>query len=261
VGDSNACKIQGQYNTATYFGTISQFSDSSLAPLAGSDAVSSYSNAAVGAGSGTNCGSTSTYVGQVFTAPSSNITGIAVDKSNGLWISNGTSSGNGFDGLTYLSAPTASTGISTSSYSLVNGVLPTQTSASTSGTTFTKAGAIAVDGNNNAWISNQTAKSVVEAAFTGSGITLLTPGQGGSYGTGAAYGIGFVHNTGSSLGIAVDPSGNVWVANNATSGTYTNQAAGTTNVGNSVTVIVGAAGPVVTPLSLAIKNTKLGQKP
>jgi hypothetical protein len=142
------------------------------------------------------------------------------------------------------------------------GVAPTQTVASTAGTTLTKAGAVAVDGNNNAWIGNQSTASVVEATLSGSTITFLTPGQGGNYGTGAAYGIGFQHNVSSSLGIAVDPSGNVWVANNTTgTTTYTNQAAGTTYVGNSVTVIVGAAGPVITPLALAIKSNKLGAKP
>jgi hypothetical protein len=262
AGDANACKITGQYNASTYFGTLNLFADSSLAPLAGSDAVSSFSNATVGPGSSTNCGSSSTSVGQVFTAGANNITGLAIDRNNGVWIVDVRTSNTGFDGLTYLTAPTASTGVSPSSYYLVNGVAPNQTTVSIPGTTLTKAGAVAVDGNNNAWIGNQSASSVVEATLQGSTIVLDTPGQGGNYGTtGAAYGIGFVHNISGSLGTAVDPSGNVWFTNNGTGNTYTAQGAVSTNVGNSVTVIVGAAGPVVTPLALAIKSSKLGAKP
>ena len=262
AGDANACKVVGQYNASTYFGTLSLYNDSSLVPLAGSDAVSSLSNATVGAGSSTNCGSTSTSVGQVYTAGANNLTGIAIDRNNGVWITDLNTSSTGFDGLTYLSAPTAATGIIPSSFYLVNGVAPNATNAATAGTTLKKAGAVAVDGNNNAWIGNQSTASVVEASQNGTAITLLTPGQGSTYGsTGAAYGIGFQHTTSASLGVAIDASGNVWVANNTTSGTYTNQAASTTNTGNSITVIVGAAGPVVTPLALAIKSKMLGTKP
>ena len=239
ASDSNACKITGQFNAATYFGTVNQF---------GWFIIVMYNK---------------TYVGQTITALTANITGIAVDRNNGVWLSDIYTSNLGFDGLTYITAPTASTGIVGGSYALVNGVAPTTTTGATPGTTLTKAGGIAVDGNNNAWIANQTARSVVEATFTGTGIALDTPGQGNAVGSiGAAYGLGFVHNTTGSIGIAVDPSGNVWVANTTTgSNTYTNQAGGTTNIGNSVTVIVGAAGPVVTPLSLAIKSAKLGAKP
>jgi hypothetical protein len=115
----------------------------------------------------------------------------------------------------------------------------------------------------NVWVANQLTQSVVEATLNGSTISLLTPGQGAAYGTvGAAYRIGFQHNVSGSIGIAVDPSGNVWIANTTTGSTaYTNQAGGTTNDGNSVTVVVGAAGPVITPLALAVKSNKLGTKP
>ncbi len=261
ASDANACKVMGQYNAATYFGTLSQFAGNSLAALAGSNAVSAFSNATVGAGSTTNCNSTSTYVGQTYTAASANVTGLAIDRNNGVWLSDINTSSLGFDGLTYISAPTAATGVVGNSYYLVNGTIPNASNAATLGTTLRKAGAVAVDGNNNAWIGNQSTSSVVEANFNGSAINLLTPGQGGNYGTGAAYGLGFQHTTSTSLGVAIDASGNVWVANNTTSGTYNNQAGTTTNTGNSVTVIVGAAGPVITPLALAIKANKLGTKP
>jgi hypothetical protein len=267
VNDSNACKVQGQFNAAsgTYFGEVNQFAGSTLAPLSGSDAVTSYSNATVGAGSTTNCNSTGTYVGQVYSAPSANIFNLAIDRNNGVWLSDVYTSSSGFDGLTYLAAPTASTGISPASYYLVNGTLPTQTTGSAVGTTLDKTGAVAVDGNNNVWIGSQSGKSVAEATLSGTAITLLTPGQGSVYGsTGAANGIGFVHNTSAATGLAIDASGNVWIANNdtKTADAYTNAAGSTTAyIGNSVTVVVGAAGPVITPQALAIKANKIATKP
>jgi hypothetical protein len=47
--------------------------------------------------------------------------------------------------------------------------------------------------------------------------------------------------------LAIDPSGNVWAASNGTA--------------QSIVEVVGAAVPVVTPLSIAIKNSTLGTKP
>ncbi len=265
----NTCKVAGQFFigtvgstsvTSTPFGLLSQY-NTSLGTLSGSEIATSLSNATVGAGSTSNCGSSSVSIGQVLTAGMANPYGIAIDRNNGIWLSDVFTSSTGFDGITYIAAPTASTGIVPSSTYVVNGVQPTTSTAGTAGTTLTKAGADAIDGNNNVWIANQTAKSIVEATLSGSNIVFLTPGAGGNYGTtGAAYGIGFVHNSAGSTGIAVDPSGNVWVTNSSSS-TYTNQAATTTQIGNSVTVLVGAAGPVVTPLALAVKANKLGQKP
>jgi secreted PhoX family phosphatase len=46
--------------------------------------------------------------------------------------------------------------------------------------------------------------------------------------------------------IAVDPSGNVWIANNSN---------------NTMTELIGAATPVVTPLAVGVKNNTLGTKP
>jgi hypothetical protein len=60
--------------------------------------------------------------------------------------------------------------------------------------------------------------------------------------------------------VAIDSSGNVW-ATNTGAGTYTNTASNSIPYGNSLTVVVGAAGPVITPLSMALANNHLGQKP
>lgn len=262
------CHVQGQFNAVTYFGLIGEFSDATVQPLLGSDIVSNYSGQAVGAGvSGGNCASTSQFVGQVVAAAIANPFGVAVDRTNGVYITDEFTSSLGFDGITYLSAGNPATGLIPTSTFLVNGVLPTTGSAGVGGTTINKAGADFVDGNNNVWVANQSKNSVVEATMVGatpgaSGtVTLLTPGQGANLGAGAAYGVGFQHNQGNSTGLAIDASGNVWVTNQSTTGMYTNQTGASTFVGNSVTVVVGAAGPVITPTSLAIKYTKLGTKP
>ena len=258
----NGCKVQGQYNATTPFGLIGEFLTSTDMPLSGSGIVSAYSNQAPGPGSATNCGSTSQFVGQTVTAAIANPFGIAVDRTNSVWVSDQFTSSLGFDGLTYLATPNPTSGTVASSTFLSNGVFPTASTAPQGGTTISKSGAIFVDGNNNLWLANQSKGSIVEASLVNGGIVLDTPGQGSNLGTGAAYGIGFQHNQGNSTGLAIDASGNVWVTNLSTSGTYTNQqGVATALVGNSVTVVVGAAGPVVTPISLAIKANRLGQKP
>jgi streptogramin lyase len=92
----------------------------------------------------------------------------------------------------------------------------------------------AVDGTGNVWVSNRGTSAVAE--FTGSGAA-LSPNTGFPH-SGLATG----------NGITVDPSGNVWVANASTTAT-------------SVFEIVGSGAPTVTPIALALKNNKVGQKP
>jgi hypothetical protein len=54
---------------------------------------------------------------------------------------------------------------------------------------------------------------------------------------------------------AVDPSGNLWIFSaKAQSGTATTQT-------NYVTVVVGVATPVITPLSYQVKYNRIGQTP
>jgi hypothetical protein len=257
----NSCKVKGNYQpTTTPWGTINEFMSADLSSPSGSEAVSSYAAASVGPGNSTNCGSSSITVGQVLTAGMANPFGIAIDHHNGAFISDVLTSSTGFDGITYVSAPTDATGVAPSSYSVVDGSAGSPAIGPTAGTTLHKAGALAVDGNGRAWIANQSANSVVEASFSGGTFTFYTPGAGGS------GGVGFIHptsitGTANNVGIAIDPSGNVWVSSTNTAATYTNQLGTTNNTGNSTTVIVGAAAPVVTPLSLAVANNALGVKP
>ena len=63
--------------------------------------------------------------------------------------------------------------------------------------------------------------------------------------------LGYSHvGIGTGAGIAVDPSGNVWVANNTT---------GTSSA--SVFELVGAAAPTITPIAASLVGSKVGTKP
>ena len=67
----------------------------------------------------------------------------------------------------------------------------------------------------------------------------------------------------SAYGISLDPSGNVWVPNTGGQVALTPGASTSTYYyyGTSITELVGAAVPVVTPTSLGLKNGTQGMKP
>jgi hypothetical protein len=101
---------------------------------------------------------------------------------------------------------------------------------------------IALDGSGNVWVSNKNGGlsggsaggSVSEFSSNG---TAISPASSNT----TLVNPGYVHNgLNQGYGIAVDPSGNVWVADD-----YTNF---------TVEEIVGAATPVVTPIALQLKN-------
>ncbi|MEI9981618.1 MAG: NHL repeat-containing protein [Edaphobacter sp.] len=96
---------------------------------------------------------------------------------------------------------------------------------------------IALDGLDNVWLANSGSSSVSEFLSTGRA-------QSGNVGYGSAA-------LASPFRLVIDGSGNVWVANlgSATVGTGT------------ITQIVGAAAPVVTPASVAVQNNALDQRP
>jgi hypothetical protein len=115
-----------------------------------------------------------------------------------------------------------------------------------------------VDGLGNVWVANNvgpntttntTGGSISALSATGS---YISPSSGGS----TSIGPGFNHlGITFGFGAAIDPSGNVWVANNqgftaACSTTLTN----TSNTCSSIFELVGAAAPVVTPIAATTVN-------
>lgn len=94
-----------------------------------------------------------------------------------------------------------------------------------------------LDGLGNVWLANSNSNSISEFLSTGKA-------QSGASG----YGSSVLQNP---FRVAIDPSGNVWIANLGTT---------TANTG-MITQIIGVAAPAVTPLSLAVQNTAIGQRP
>jgi streptogramin lyase len=123
-----------------------------------------------------------------------------------------------------------------------NGSISEFTSSGTpvSGSPFTGGGlngpyGIAIDGAGTVWTANNGGNSNSISVFTSSG----TPVSGDN---------GYVSNgLIEPYGIAIDGSGNVWVASDNTSG--------------PLTEFVGAAVPVVTPISAGVEYKELGTRP
>jgi hypothetical protein len=115
-------------------------------------------------------------------------------------------------------------------------------------TTSIKAGV--VDGASNIWIVNASATAGVPniLEFSDAGFSLLSPATG------------YAHTYYYPEGIAIDPSGNVWVANEDGTG------ANSTAAKPVITEIIGSAVPVVTPIAAGLPTTPgptslLGAKP
>lgn len=99
---------------------------------------------------------------------------------------------------------------------------------------------VAIDGSGNVWTANLLGGSASELSNSGA----VLSGDNG-----------FGFNTGSidiPIAIAVDGSGNVWIGNLGGTGAAAN---------GSITELVGAASPVVTPLAAGAKNNTLGTRP
>jgi hypothetical protein len=157
--------------------------------------------------------------------------GIAVDSSNNVWVANEKSNG----------AQTGAHDVGT-----LEEIVPSNTAPGTTAPTFSNintAGAldspknIAIDGANNIWIANS-------ASLNDNGVTYYGISEYST--TSAAYlspldstggtPIGFARTgaMNAPVGVAVDGSGNVWIANGGSS---------------NVTEFVGAATPVITPIA------------
>ncbi len=140
------------------------------------------------------------------------------------------------------------------------GTSTTLTSSST-GAGFVYPFGSAIDGNGNVWITNRCgpnntcgtatySSTLVE--INGSNNKAISPST--NYRPEAQYPAISTTLTAvmpDPLNVAIDPSGNVWITNFVSGASTT----------SAVTEIVGAAAPVVTPLSAAAGLNKLGQKP
>jgi hypothetical protein len=109
------------------------------------------------------------------------------------------------------------------------GVALSPSSGFTAGAGLVAPYCLSVDGASNVWVGGDTSENIVE--FNNSGI-LLSGGSGLRTG-----------DQNPVLSIAVDGSGNIWT------------------IAGSVNEILGAAVPVVTPLSVGVKNNMLGTRP
>jgi hypothetical protein len=161
--------------------------------------------------------------------------GIAVDSRGNMWVAN--------SGLIDLPCPDAAPSLSTRGGSLTligrDGV-PERPTAFTGGG-LTIPWGITVDGDDHVWVANFGKKRISE--FCGLRSRTCPPGTDPGdpiSPNGTGYGFdGLVRNT----GLAVDPSGNVWVANNwLTAPIQSNPG------GHQVVVFVGIAAPLRTPL-------------
>jgi hypothetical protein len=122
---------------------------------------------------------------------------------------------------------------------------------------------VAVDGASNIWAANNNGAtgnwvtgattsgqfSVSEISAAGTALSATSATGTGVYGTNLG---GFQKDSSflafGARGIAVDPSGNIWIGQNSSAATR-------------LVMLVGAGVPAVTPLSVAAGSGKLGQMP
>ena len=166
-------------------------------------------------------GNTNTGATTVITVPKGPL-GVAIDHSGNVWTAdNGSSSPTNISKVTVSNSPTVG----------VAGTVSNYTGGQVTSPTY-----LAIDGVGDVWVVDGGQAYVSE--FNNSG-TALSPGSGG-----------FAHSgLNGSRAISIDGSGNVWIANSAAASP------------GGVEEIVGAAVPVVTPLSVGVKNSTLGAKP
>jgi hypothetical protein len=214
----------------------------------GNSSISKFSLGSQGGGAG-GC---SNYTGGGLATP----TGIALDSSGHAWLpnnganvlsefnlSNGTpvtSTGYQFCGVQFGSA----VAIAGNGIWVANGVGDSLTECNSStgfsvasasgGGLNSNTSALAIDGLGNIWTANPSNNSISEFK---------------SGGTAISGGNGYQANMSGPSQLAIDPSGNVWVTD------YSNGS------GNSLTEFIGAAAPVVTPVSVAVKNNQLASRP
>jgi hypothetical protein len=149
---------------------------------------------------------------------------LAINKSGNVW-------GVGAAGLEILEIPSGYNGTSTSS-------APAEYPNSSSDTPIGGAQGMAFDGSNRLWVANAGDSGNQISANLSLLDTIMSPITVSIYYTDADFSNG-------ASSVAVDASGNIWVLLG----------------NNTVKEYVGVATPVVTPLSLGVKENKLGAKP
>lgn len=161
--------------------------------------------------------------------------GISSDFNGNLWVSN--------SGLLSLPCPDADVSLATRGGSLTlldpQGRPKRKTSFTGGGLTIPWGNAM--DGNNTVWVANFGKQRVSQ--FCGTTVSLCPKGKKtGDPISPDGTGYGFSGLT-RSTGVAIDPSGNVWITNN-----WKQKPVQTNPGGYQVVAFVGAAGPVKTPL-------------
>jgi hypothetical protein len=152
---------------------------------------------------------------------------IAVDASNNIWLPDNYN-------------PSTLVGNTVSKFTSVT------TGVAYSGGGILGPDGVAIDGAGNVWVSNQ----IDTGGATTAGVAELNN-------SGAAISPATAYTSSATMGgpndVAIDSSGNVWAANAFVPVTYANA--------TNVVEFVGAAAPVVTPISVAVKNSKIGARP
>jgi sugar lactone lactonase YvrE len=119
---------------------------------------------------------------------------------------------------------------------------------------------LAVDGSGNVWVGSQG--GTVGSSTVSGGIAELNSAGTALSPTSSATQPGFAHSTlAAAAGVGIDPSGNVWVANNVAYTAATTGTSPTPAIPSLVLELVGAAAPTVTPIALALKNGTVAAKP
>jgi streptogramin lyase len=158
--------------------------------------------------------------------------GIAVDSLDNVWVAN--------SGILPLSFVCGGSGMPPGKASVTEIRRDGQPLRSFTGGGQTAPWGIAVDGNDNIWVANFGGQRLTE--LCGSRPSNCPPrhntGDAISPDTGYSFD-GLTRNT----GVAIDPSGNVWLANN-----WLNVPLQTNPGGHELVVFIGLAAPVKTPL-------------
>jgi hypothetical protein len=204
--------------------------------------------------------------------------------------------GQALDNNSYLYAGTTCCGTGASESLLKATISPTGTAIASAAGNYTFSAqniggltgvrSVALDGADNVWFGNEYASndggssgtnetqntgiwSIGEVSTSGSGSTAtftalspaatgLTNGDTCATGTGCPEGGGFQKaSLGYTFGLSIDPSGNVWAPNFAVPSGVPVAGYGNANI----VEIIGAAVPVVTPLSAGAANGTLATKP